>query len=261
MPREALGIERRRSDDHLEIGPLRQELLQVAEQEIDVEAALVRLVDDDRVVGAEQRVALRLGEQDAVRHQLDERVGLRVVGEADLVADDVSRRGAKLVRDSRRHCARGDSSRLRVADEPALAATDRHADLRQLRGLARARFAADDDDLMVADGLRDVRRALRDGELGRIRRSSAVARRAHAGARPSARIACSIRSHSAAGARARARALDAAQKRNRIPGHAESELREETVGLAFAHAAGRAAARILPRATFGRAYDRHHRRG
>ena len=239
VPREALGIERGRSDDHLEIGPLRQELLQVAQQEIDVEAALVRLVDDDRVVGAEQRVALRLGEQDAVRHQLDERVGFRVVGEADLVADDGSGLGAKLLRDSRRHGARGDPSRLRVADEPALAAADRHADLRQLRGLAGARFAADDDDLMVADRLRDVRRALRDGELRRI-----VDRRPARGARLPAldRARDRLLDPLPLGRRRvrAARALDAARKRKRVPGHAESELREETVGLAFAHAAGRA---------------------
>ena len=55
VAREALGVERRRRDDHLEVGPPRQQLLQVAQQEVDVEAALVRLVDDDRVVGGEQR--------------------------------------------------------------------------------------------------------------------------------------------------------------------------------------------------------------
>ncbi len=37
--------------------PLRQQALQIAEQEIDVEAALVRLVEDDRVVRAEPRIA------------------------------------------------------------------------------------------------------------------------------------------------------------------------------------------------------------
>ena len=71
MPREALGIERCRRDDHLEVAPPRQELLQVPEQKIDVEAALVRLVDDDGVVCGKQPVALRFGEQDAVGHQLD----------------------------------------------------------------------------------------------------------------------------------------------------------------------------------------------
>ena len=39
----------------LRSGAAREQLLQVAQQEIDVEAALVRLVDDDRVVGGEQR--------------------------------------------------------------------------------------------------------------------------------------------------------------------------------------------------------------
>jgi hypothetical protein len=70
---KALGVDGRRRDDHLQIRPLRQDLAQVAEQEVDVEAALVRLVDDDRVVGAQQRIVLRLGQQDAVGHQLDRR--------------------------------------------------------------------------------------------------------------------------------------------------------------------------------------------
>ena len=60
-----------RGDDQLEVGPLRQQPLEVAEQEVDVEAALVRLVDDDRVVLPQLPVALQLGEQDAVGHQLD----------------------------------------------------------------------------------------------------------------------------------------------------------------------------------------------
>ncbi len=57
MAGEALRVQRRRSDDQLQIRPLRQQLLQIAEQEIDVEAALMRLVDDDRVVGGERAVA------------------------------------------------------------------------------------------------------------------------------------------------------------------------------------------------------------
>ena len=156
VAREAVGVERRRRDDDLEVGPPRQELLEVAQQEVDVEAALVRLVDDDRVVGGEQRVALRLREQDAVGHQLDERVGLRVVGEADLVADRLAGRRAELLRDSRGDRARGDAPRLRVADQTALAAAEREADLRQLRGLAGARLAADDDDRVRADRRRDL---------------------------------------------------------------------------------------------------------
>ena len=73
MRGEALGIDRRRRDDDLEIGPLALDAAQVAENEIDVEAALVRLVDDQRVVGAQLTVAPDLVQQDAVRHHFDER--------------------------------------------------------------------------------------------------------------------------------------------------------------------------------------------
>ena len=49
--REAGRVDGGRGDDHLEVGPLRQQLVEVAEQEVDVEAALVGLVDDEDVVG------------------------------------------------------------------------------------------------------------------------------------------------------------------------------------------------------------------
>ena len=84
---EPLRVDGGRGDDDLEVGTARQQLLEVAEDEVDVEAALVRLVDDQGVVGAERPVAVQLGEQDAVGHQLDQRGAVRPVGEADLVAD------------------------------------------------------------------------------------------------------------------------------------------------------------------------------
>ena len=65
--REALGIDRGRGHDHLELGTRGDEALHVPQQEIDVEAALVRLVDDDRVVGAQLAVGVGLGEQDRRR--------------------------------------------------------------------------------------------------------------------------------------------------------------------------------------------------
>ena len=71
MLRKALGVDGRRGDDQLQVRAPGQQLLQVAEQEVDVQAALVRLVDDDRLVGVQPGVGLRLGEQDAVGHQLD----------------------------------------------------------------------------------------------------------------------------------------------------------------------------------------------
>jgi hypothetical protein len=38
-------------------------ICEIAQQKVDVQAALVRLVDDQRVVGLEQRIGLGLGQQ------------------------------------------------------------------------------------------------------------------------------------------------------------------------------------------------------
>ena len=170
---EAVDVDRRAGDDHLEVGPARQQALEVAEQEVDVEAALVGLVDDDRVVLAEVAVALQLGEQDAVGHQLDPAGLRRAVGEADLVADDVAELGAELLGDPLGHRARGDPARLGVADQLAALgraepAAELEADLRQLGGLPRPGLAGHDHDLVVADGRSDVVAACGDRELGGI---------------------------------------------------------------------------------------------
>ena len=86
--RDALHVDRRRGDDQLQVRPTRQDLGEVAEQEVDVEAPLVGLVEDDRVVLAQQPVVGDLGQQDAVGHELDQRVVGHVVAEPHLVADD-----------------------------------------------------------------------------------------------------------------------------------------------------------------------------
>ncbi len=116
----------------------------------------MRLVDDQRVVGVQQPVALGFGEQDAVGHELDVGVGRQLVGEAHLEADGVAERGFQFLGDARGDGARGDAPRLRVADQAGDAALQLEADLGQLRGLARAGLAADDDDLVGGDGARDL---------------------------------------------------------------------------------------------------------
>ena len=165
MAREAFGVDGGRGDDDLQVRPPRQQLLQVAQQEIDVEAALVRLVDDDGVVATQQRVALRLGQQDAVGHQLDGRVGAGAVIEAHLVADHLAHRRVQFLGDALGHRSRGQAARLGVADHLAAAASQFQADLGQLRGLARAGLAADDHDLMGRDGARDLLPPGADGQI------------------------------------------------------------------------------------------------
>ena len=84
---ETLRVDRRGSDDQLQIATLSQETFHHAEQEIDVQRAFVRLVDDDRVVSIEEAIVLRFGKKDAVGHQFDHRLGAGLIGETDLVTD------------------------------------------------------------------------------------------------------------------------------------------------------------------------------
>ena len=71
MLSKAVGVDGGRGDDDLQIGATRQYLLQIAQQKVDVQTALVRLVNDEGVIGLQERVGLRLGQQNAVGHQLD----------------------------------------------------------------------------------------------------------------------------------------------------------------------------------------------
>ena len=151
MLRKTFRVDGRRSNDHLEIRTLSQNLLQITKQKINVQAAFVRLVDDQRVILAEPRIALRFSEQDAVGHQLDVGLRRRAVGKADLVADHAAQFAIELLRHPRRRRPRRDAPWLRVADQPGRAAPEFKAYLGNLRRLARAGFAADDHHLIFFD--------------------------------------------------------------------------------------------------------------
>ena len=135
----------------------------------------MRLVDDDRVVISQQRVGLRLGQQDAVGHQLHAGAGRQPVVEAHLVADHIAERCLQFIRDALGNRRGRNAARLRMADElaalprrrVAAPAPHRQRDLRQLRGFARTRFAADDDHLMRVQRRHDLVLARADRQVGR----------------------------------------------------------------------------------------------
>ncbi len=108
----------------------------------------MRLVEDEGVVAQQAAVALDLGEQDAVGHQLDQRAVAGLVGEPHGVADGLAERGAQFVGDALGDGAGGQPPRLGVADGAADTAAEFEADLRQLGGLARTGLAGDDDHLV-----------------------------------------------------------------------------------------------------------------
>ena len=170
---KAGGVDGGRGDDELEVIATRaiDELLEVAQQEVDVETALVRLVDDEGVVGREQAVTLAFGQQDAIGHQLDAGARRDLLVEAYLVADIGAQRRAHFFGNAGGDAAGSNAARLGMADEPAPAGAivahapaGLQAELGQLGGLARPGLAGDDDHAVVADGFDDTRPVLGDGQ-------------------------------------------------------------------------------------------------
>ena len=175
MARETIRIDRRRRDDDLQVRACGQQARHVAQDEVDVQAALVGLVDDERVVAAQHRIRLDLRQQDAVRHEFDEGRGTDLVRETHLVADHLAALAAhglaQLVGDAIRDRARREPARLGVPDHAGHAAAQLHADLRKLRRLTRAGLARHDDHLMVSDSLGNLvaagaHRQIREGDDG-----------------------------------------------------------------------------------------------
>ena len=153
---EFFRVDGRRGDDDFEVGTARGEAVQVAEKEVDVEAALVRFIDDDDFVLREERVGERFGEEHPVGHQLDDGGVAGFFVKTHLVANGITERGIELLGDARGDAARGDAARLRMGDGTACAKAEGKAELRQLCRFPRTGFAADDDDLMLADEAEDV---------------------------------------------------------------------------------------------------------
>jgi len=162
-----LGVDRRRGDDDFELGPLVTKVAQMTEEKVDVERTLVRLVQDDRVVVTKHRVALHLGEQHAVGHELDDRVARRAVVETDFAANRPTPLDVEFLRHAFRNRQRRHAPRLSAGDRPALASPRRETHLGNLRGFPRTRFAREDDHLAGRDQIHDLPGATADGQVRR----------------------------------------------------------------------------------------------
>ncbi|SAF75014.1 Uncharacterised protein [Enterobacter kobei] len=168
MLREALRVDGRGGDDDFQIRTTRQQFFQVTEQEVNVQAALVRFVDDDGVVLHQQAILLDFRQQDTVSHQLDHGVIADVVAESHLVTDAATRLGLQLFGNTVRHGTRRQTTRLGVANQTFHPAPQLHADFRQLSGFPRTGFPCDNYHLVVAHGFQDVLFFLTDRQVFRV---------------------------------------------------------------------------------------------
>ena len=169
MRSDTCHIECRRGDHEFQLGPAGDELFQVTEQEINVQAAFVRFVDDERVVLVQPAVALDFRQQDPVRHHLDAVVLAELLVEAGLKPDDVTGFRAQFLGNAAGNGARGETTRLCMADQTVHTAPERQADFRDLGGFARAGFAAHDHHRVARDCRGDLLPSRDHGQLVRER--------------------------------------------------------------------------------------------
>ena len=154
--RHTLDVERRGSDHQFQIRAARQQPLEHTEQQVDVERALVRLIDDERVIAPQGGVRAEFGEQQAIGHQ--DQPGRRrdPIGEAHSKSHRHADAFAELLGDARGQRPGGEPARLGVRDQPQRSQPEFKADLRQLGALAGTRITRHDDDLIFLQGGGDV---------------------------------------------------------------------------------------------------------
>ena len=161
------GINRCGGHDHLQIVLARpeQQALDVTQKEVDVQAALMRLVDDQAIISPQLRIRHGFSEQDAIGHQLDAGAGLHRLIEAHLVTDMLAERRTQLFGDALGNAVGGNPARLCMADQAFLAGASQGGDFGQLGGFARAGLTTNDDDRMRGDRTHDLLTPRTDGQL------------------------------------------------------------------------------------------------
>ena len=165
---KTLGVNRRRSNNQFQVFSFLQQTLQIAQQKIDIETALVRFVNNDGVVLIEIRVVLALGQQDAIGHQLDITVVIRLVGKPHLVTDGFAKFDTEFFGNTLADRARGKTARLGVADLATHTQSQLQADFGQLRGFAGTGFTTQHGDLIFPNRLFDAFRFLRNRQFRRV---------------------------------------------------------------------------------------------
>ena len=170
---EFLHAKRRGHDDETQRGDARASLHrefraqrhdpgEETQEDVGVDAAFVRLVDDDHAVLAEEQIRLNLPKQDTVRHELDARLVPDALIVTHLVPDVAAQGNVQLRGDARgggrhRHAPRlRHGHRAGVRRAVGVAVPGFVQKLRHLRRLAAPGLAADDHDGIRVDGVHDI---------------------------------------------------------------------------------------------------------
>ncbi len=141
-PRDRLGVERRRHDDHDQIGPdLAPDLVDEGQGEVGVQIALVKLVKNDGADRFQKRITQKLPGENALRKESQPRCRAEPLFEADLVANLAAESPAPLRRNPGRSSPRRDPTRLQNQHVGMVGRKETRIEngRRNSRSLARAR--------------------------------------------------------------------------------------------------------------------------
>ena len=133
---EGVHVDGGAGDDELEPGALLEHALQIAEQEVDVEASLVGLIDYEAVIAREPLVPADLGEQQAIGDELDTGPLADHLAETHRVAHLGAQRHGQLLGDPGRDGSSRQAAGLSVTDHARATQPRGQTDLGQLGSLA-----------------------------------------------------------------------------------------------------------------------------
>ena len=124
-------------------------MLHHAQKKIDIQTSFMGLINDYRIIGAQETIMLCLGKQYAIGHEFDSGSLSGAVLKTNFMANDIACR-AQLFPDSGRNRGCRYTSRLGTADQPFPAPSGLKTHLWQLGGLTASGITGNNHDLMGA---------------------------------------------------------------------------------------------------------------
>ena len=156
IARKTLRVDSCRGDDNFQFRAFGQQLFKITNQKIDIQAALVGLIDNDGIVLIQKTVLLHFCQQHTVGHQFYQTVVADLIRKANFKTDQITNSGIEFIGNAVGHAAGGQSPRLGVGNGAGHAAAKFQADFRDLGGFTGTGLTSDDDYLIVGNGLFDV---------------------------------------------------------------------------------------------------------
>ena len=156
MVGKSIGINGGGCDHHFQIRPPWQNLTQVAQQKINVEASFVGFVNDQCVISLKQRVILGFSQQNAIGHEFHRGILRQTVLKTHLVPHHIAQGRVQFIGNALGHAAGRNAPGLGMTNPfgtltwlcVQFAPTQCQSNFGKLGGFTRTGLTANDDDLV-----------------------------------------------------------------------------------------------------------------